>query len=218
MRKVQVLIIVQIFAVVVLGSQSVCHARKDYPWSMFLPSIINGNTPDDTCADNALIFSRYLPQGKNCDVIKDIVNNLEWQRCSVGQTWNMATKNCDGETTGYDWFSANAQVFEAGWRMPSVTELRSLVYCSTGDPILIGMDLYDTTCNGNYTRPTIISEAFPNVPYVDNGIRAHYWTSSSNNNDPGMAWVVNFYKGNVGDDGTKFSPGLSLRLVRTPAN
>lgn len=185
---------------------------------MFLPAIITGNTPSVTCADNDLIFGRYLPMGQNCDIIKDTVTNLEWQRCSVGQTWNPATKNCDGTTTGYDWYSANALAFEDGWRLPTVTELRSLVYCSTGDPILIGMDLYDTTCNGNYSRPTIVEEAFPNVPYVDNNIRAHYWSSSTNDNDPGMAWVANFYKGNVGDDGTKFSPGLSLRLVRTPAN
>lgn len=214
MRIVQILFFVQIFVVVSLFSQASSYA-KSYPWFMFLPAIITGQPAPPP---PVIIAGRYQVMGLNGEIIKDTVTNLEWQRCSVGQTWNPDTKNCDGETSGYDWYSASALVFEDGWRIPTVTELRSLVYCSTGDPILIGMDLYDTTCNGNYTRPTIIVEAFPNVPYVDNNIRAHYWSSSSNDNDPGMAWVANFYKGNVGDDGTKFSPGLSLRLVRTPAN
>lgn len=219
MRLTRCVFVALLVAVVSLVSQADCHAREAYPWSMFLPAIIQGSTPPppaDICADEDLIFGRYQPQGRNCDVIRDTVNNLEWQRCTVGQTWNPQTKRCDGTTAGYSWYQAMAMVFQDGWRMPTVTELRSLVYCSTGDPILIGMDLYDTTCNGNYARPTIISEAFPNVPYVDNSISAHYWTSSSNDNAPDMAWVVNFYKGNVGDDGTKFTPWLSIRLVRTP--
>ncbi|HBI15651.1 MAG TPA: hypothetical protein DDY20_09090 [Desulfobulbaceae bacterium] len=212
------LLVAQVIAVVSLGFHSPLYA-KAYPWFMFLPAIVNGTPPiSDTCADDDLIFDRYLPMGKNCDVIKDIVTNLEWQRCSVGQTWNPDTKRCDGAPAGYSWYSADAQSFPDGWRMPNVTELRSLVYCSTGDPILIGNDLYDATCNGEYTRPTIIVEAFPDVPWVGNSLSAHYWTSSSNDNDSGMAWVVNFYKGNVGDDGNKITPGLSIRLVRPPTN
>jgi Protein of unknown function (DUF1566) len=215
MRTTRFLLVVQLVAVASFSFQSDCHA-KEYPWAMFLPAIITGNTPSDTCADNDLIFGRYLPMGQNCDIIKDTVTNLEWQRCSVGQTWNQVAKSCDGTTAGYKWYQATALVFENGWRMPTVGELRSLVYCSTGDPILIGNDLYDVTCNGDYTRPTIVVEAFPNVPWEGNSLSAHYWTSSSNDNDPDMAWVVNFYKGNVGDDGTKFTPGLSIRLVRIP--
>ena len=216
MRAIQVLFLTQFFVVISLCSQSESFARKDYPWSMFLPSIVKGQ-PVSPPPPPVIIADRYQVMGQNGEIIKDIVNNLEWQRCSVGQTWNPATKNCDGTTTGYDWYTANAQVFENGWRMPTREEIGSLVYCSTGDPFLIG-NIYDVTCNGEYTRPTIVVEAFPNVPGEENLLPAHYWTSSSNDNDPDMAWVVNFYKGNAGDDGTKFTPGLSIRLVRTPAN
>lgn len=214
MRTTRSLFVVQLVAVAFFSFLSDCHA-KGYPWSMFLPAIITGQPAPPP---PVIIADRYQVMGQNGEIIKDIVTNLEWQRCSVGQTWNPATNNCDGTTTGYNWYQATALVFENGWRLPTVTELRSLVYCSTGDPVLIGNYIYDVTCNGEYTRPTIVVEAFPNVPGKDNLLPAHYWTSSSNDNDPGMAWVVNFYKGNVGDDGTKITPALSIRLVRTPAN
>lgn len=214
MLKTRFLFVVQLIAVSFFSFQSDCHA-KGYHWSMFLPAIINGQPAPPP---PVIIAGRYQVMGQNGEIIKDTVTNLEWQRCSVGQTWNPDTKNCDGTTAGYDWDLANAQVFEDGWRVPTVTELRSLVYCSTAVPALIGNYEYDVTCGGEYTRPTIVVEAFPNVPWEGNGLPAHYWTSSSNVNDPDMAWVVNFYKGNVGDDGTKITPGLSIRLVRTPAN
>lgn len=215
MSLIRLLFFLQIFVVVSSLSQSVCHAKDDYPWSMFLPALVTGQ-PAPPPPPPVIIADRYQVMGQNGEIIKDIVTNLEWQRCSVGQTWNPDTENCDGTTTGYSWYQATALVFENGWRMPTNVELQSLVYCSTGDPVLIGNYLYDVTCNGEYTRPTIVVEAFPNVPGEENLLPAHYWTSTSNDNDPDMAWVVNFYKGNAGDDGTKFTPGLSIRLVRTP--
>lgn len=213
MRTTRSLFVVQLVAVAFFSFQYDCHAQENYPWSMFLPAIITGQPAPPP---PVIIAGRYQVMGQNGEIIKDTVTNLEWQRCSVGQTWNPDTKNCDGTTAGYDWYSANALVFEDGWRMPTHEELQSLVYCSTGDPVLIGNYLYDVTCNGEYTRPTIVVEAFPNVPWEGNSLSAHYWTSSSNDNDPDMAWVVNFYKGNAGDDGTKITPGLSIRLVRIP--
>lgn len=215
MRKVRQLTILQFFIVIVLGGQADCHAKKAYPWSMFLPAVVNANA--DICPDEDLIADRYLPQGKNCDIIKDIVNNLEWQRCSVGQTWNSATKYCDGETASFNsWYHTNSMVLENGWRVPSVMEMRSLIYCSSSIPMLFGNNLNDTPCGGDFTLPTIYTEAFPNVPHVDNSIKGHYWTSTTNDMDSDMAWVVNFFKGKFDSDGTKIAPGLSVILVRTP--
>ena len=214
MRTTRFLFVVQLVAVAVFSFQSDGHAK--YPWSMFLPAIITGQPAPPP---PVIIAGRYQVMGLNGEIIKDTVNNLEWQRCSVGQTWNQATKNCDGETASFsNWYHATGMVLENGWRVPTVVELRSLIYCSSGIPMLFGNDLNDTPCGGDFTLPTIYTEAFPNVPYVDNSIKAHYWTSSTNDMDPGMAWVVNFFKGKFDSDGTKIAPGLSVILVRTPAN
>jgi hypothetical protein len=173
MRNIQLAFCVPVFLVCFLFSQSPCHAeKKAFPWAMFLPAITT--TSGNTCGTNVLIADRYL--ANDCGVLKDVVTNLEWQRCSVGQTWNSESKGCDGSNTPLNWYSANALVLSDGWRLPTVMELRSLVYCSSCDPASIGMPLEYTSCGGTFTRPTIVVEAFPNVPYAGNVIASHYWS------------------------------------------
>ena len=48
------------------------------------------------------------------------------------------------------------------WCLPTIEELRTLVYCSSGKP----KTWNDTgkSCKGDYQRPTIASEVFPNTP------------------------------------------------------
>jgi hypothetical protein len=168
----------------------------------------------NTSGTNEVIAERYLVLGNNGETVKDIVTNLEWQRCSVGQTWNAETKRCDGSPLPLDWYNANELVVSDGWRVPTVTELRSLVYCSSGDPVSIGMTLDYTSCGGDFTRPVIVVAAFPDVPYLYNVISSHYWSSTTSTDDPNDAWGVSFYKGSV-SDGPKGTAGLSVRLVRT---
>lgn len=191
-----------------LFSQSTCYAGHVFPWTMFLPAIISG----DMCGNNVLVADRYLVN--NCEVVKDVVTSLEWQRCSVGQTWNTDTKRCDGYNSPLNWYSANELVLNNGWRLPTITELRSLVYCSSGDPVSIGMTLDYTSCGGTFIRPVIVGEVFPDVPYVNNIISSHYWSSTTSSDDPNSAWGVSFYKGGV-DWGPKGAAGLSVRLVRS---
>jgi hypothetical protein len=208
MRIIQSAFFLPAFFVFSLFSQSPCYgAPRPFPWTMFLLSITSGNS----CGGGELIADRYLVN--NCGVAKDTVTNLEWQRCSVGQTWNAETKSCDGYNTPLNWYSANQLALNDGWRLPTVTELRSLVYCSSGDPALIGMALDKTSCGGTFTRPTIVVEAFPNVPYAGNVISSHYWSSTTSVDDPNSAWGVSFYKGSV-SPGPKDTAGLSVRLVR----
>jgi hypothetical protein len=209
MRITQSVFFLSVFFVFSLFSQSPSYATG-FPWTMFLPAIISGN--GNTCGDNVLIADRYLVN--SCEVIKDTVTGLEWQRCSVGQTWNATTQHCDGSTTSFTWYGAKDLTAAGGWRLPTITELRSLVYCSSGDPVTIGMDLDSTDCGGTFTRPTIVGAAFPNVPYLNNTIKSHYWSSTTSVDDPSYAWGVSFYKGSV-SPGPKGTPGLSARLVRT---
>jgi hypothetical protein len=205
MRIIKSVFFVSVFFIFALLSQSLCYA--DFSWSMFLPAVIKGNT----CGNDVLIAGRYLVN--NCDVVKDVVTGLEWQRCSVGQTWNAETKHCDGSTTPFNWYGAKDLTAPGGWRLPTITELRSLAYCSSGDPVTFGIVDY-SHCNGSFTRPTIVVEAFPDVPYVNNIISSHYWSSTTNVDDPSMAWGVSFYKASVSGKGPKDTNGLSARLVR----
>jgi len=72
---------------------------------------------------------RYRFLGKDQGIVEDIRTKLQWQRCSLGQTWNGAT--CAGEARKYTLDEAQ-RIAPAGWRLPTKDELASLVYCSSG--------------------------------------------------------------------------------------
>lgn len=208
MRIMQSVFFLPVFFVLSLFSQSTCHAKHVFPWPMFLPAIVSG----DTCGSDVLVADRYLVN--NCDVVKDVVTGLEWQRCSVGQTWNAETKRCDGSTSTFNWYGAQNLTKAGGFRLPTITELRTLTYCSSGDPVYFGIEQNYSHCNGTFTRPTIYVDVFPDVPYLNNIISSHYWSSTTNVEDPSMAWGVSFYKASVSGAGPKDTNGLSARLVR----
>lgn len=122
-----------------------------------------------------LIAGRYLPI-EGGSVIRDTVNNLEWQRCSVGQTWNGAAQRCDGNAAMYNWNQATQLTAAGGFRIPAISELKTLVYCSSGYPKEFGP--LDGPLPGTYTwclggdRPMILRLAFPDTPL------GQYWSGS----------------------------------------
>ncbi len=153
-------------------------------------------------------LARYLPMGANDEIIKDLVTGYEWQRCSVGQTWNANTQTCDGTAGTYSWATAVANwPATAEWRLPTIAELRTLVYCSSGTPIFIDMTADNTTCSGDFKSPAIVSWAFPNTPV------STFWSSSPYADTSNGAWGVYFYYGSVyghyGEDYAEY-----VRLVR----
>lgn len=84
--------------------------------------------------------------------VKDKAFSLTWARCSVGQTWDGSS--CTGTVSLFTHEQAiqHAQS-QAGWRLPNVKELESLV---------------DRGCE----EPMIDSVAFPGTP------RTGFWTST----------------------------------------
>lgn len=153
-----------------------------------------------------MIDSDNNPDTPNdCSVVQDIVTNLEWQRCSAGQTWNNVSQACEGIAwqryrPGY-WLTEepyNVPSFldnvPTGWRMPTASELRSLVYCSSGVPVSIGMTLDETTCSSSQI-PTISLNAFPNTPV------ARYATSRPGATAEDFWWIVHFDSGKVNSGG-----------------
>lgn len=157
------------------------------------------------------VGERYLDHGNGS--VTDVETGLHWMRCAIGQTWNGTT--CEGgaeRMTFPQTAEAIARFNQAGgiagytnWRLPTRDELRTLVYCSSGEP-----DTWNNTgeaCTGDYQRPTIQTEVFPNTPAWN------FWTSTPHPERGVQVWEVNFYLGRDGWD-RQDSGDTRVRLVR----
>ena len=160
-----------------------------------------------------LIANRYYD---NLDgTVFDKQTQLVWMRCSLGQRWD--GKTCTGEAKKYTWHDATKLTHNfagsTAWRLPTVEELDSLVYCSKGrKPSARPNGEYVKDTNGvclgdNYQRPTIDIRAFPNTPQ-----HSWYWSSSPYAYYSGNAWGVNFNNGCVYYDKNDYYG--HVRLVR----
>lgn len=122
-------------------------------------------------------------------VVRHERTTLEWQRCTLGQTWNGKDNLCDGRPTPYPWDKTKKLVagLQDGWRLPTGDELLSIVEkCHVG--------------------PAINPQVFPNTPGV------FFWSSSTDIGGIGRAWSVSFFSG------MPYRPGKTqngrIRLVR----
>lgn len=115
------------------------------------------------------INGRYLPMGDQGEIIRDLGTGLEWQRCSLGQTWNAAQQSCDGDNNGYTWENATLQTAPGGFRLPTLTELQTLIECEEKIVFTFGR----TACTGFYPTTDIDEDAFPNTSTGD------YWSSDT---------------------------------------
>jgi len=123
--------------------------------------------------------------------VQDTQAKLTWRRCAEGMRWD--GKACAGKASKFSYSaaqqhaSAQASASTQAWRLPTKTELLSLVDKSRKKPLI------DTT-------------AFPGTP------TAMFWASRPEAKDNLNAWIVNFGNGRVyGNPGSK---APYLRLVR----
>jgi len=98
------------------------------------------------------------------DTVRDVGTGLVWQRSVPDRTFDLegARTSCSQLTLGG----------ESGWRLPSMTELLTLID------------------EGAAAAPLIDATAFPNTP------SEAFWTSSDFGGAAGMAWQVYFDRGN----------------------
>lgn len=148
------------------------------------------------CALASAAHANGFVLNKAGDEVLDASNGWVWKRCSVGQTWNGTS--CTGTAQGFTFDQAQAQG-GSGWRVPTVRQLASLVYCSSGqtqrnqDP-KDGGPAIAHLCGGSFSKPTINTTVFPGT--ADSA----YWSSSPSVGNPSYyAWGVHFYNGNVND-------------------
>ncbi len=147
----------------------------------------------------------------------DTKHNLLWMRCSLGQTWTGS--DCSGEVNRFEWKEAKKQSSDfaaySDWRLPTIKELRTLIYCSNGSPDYFSMgknfkDYDDGGCEGepnkDHKSPTILQSVFPNASTV-------VWSSSPVADSANGAWMVHFLYGyDYWDSKNNY---LQVRLVRS---
>lgn len=130
-------------------------------------------------------------------MVYDQATNRVWARCHFGQDWDGST--CRGQPSADTFQSSirritqlneqNAQGGYQDWRIPTVRELESLFWCSTGltDQYTLqdgGRPLL-ANCKGAFKKPPVNSGAFPKTP--EGGY--HYWATDADRNAD-MAWAV----------------------------
>ncbi len=185
----------------------------------------------------------FVPQEGG--IVLDKKTGLQWMRCLLGQTWN--GKTCDGKArkfTSEDMQEINNYFFSGydDWRIPTVWELETLVYCHSGkirhrvsdtgawttkqlqrDAQIRKENPYDVRCVSDHeagSKTKIVEDIFPNTP---RGLIN--WTSTDYTSEALFSCVFSncFYsvdfslgiKGFGGDsDNRIFRDGVQIRLVR----
>uniref|UniRef100_UPI0005C8E309 Lcl C-terminal domain-containing protein n=1 Tax=Thiomicrospira microaerophila TaxID=406020 RepID=UPI0005C8E309 len=185
-----------------------------------------------------LIAERYIDNQDG--TVTDIKTGLMWQRFSVGQRWS--GNAVVGKAQIYNWITASNLGFHSGlrgfiivdpdehwkyatafssfndWRLPTVDELHSIVYCSSGQQLERRLDLRGNTiiqknkealdgrCKGDFNRPAIVNQVFPSTP------ETFYWTLNKKLDGSPQPWCINFSIGSVFRDA---SNSYHVRLVRS---
>ncbi|GEM_PF-4430843 len=168
----------------------------------FCPAVVILPRPDNPNDPN----TRYQVIGDG-SIVRDLETGLEWQRCIVGWYWDGSTcKDNTAISDTYTYAEAIELTATGGFRIPTIDQLKTLVYCSSGTPITIGMEADYTDCSGTYDKPTIVAWAFPNMP------SSWFWSGSPNASYAGYAWNVNFYDG-IANNNNRLNDG-HVRLVR----
>ncbi len=158
----------------------------------------HGQIPNDTCENGSVPPTTPSEDFALMDdgaVVRHKTTGVEWQRCSVGQTWNGDTCDDDDGVVRVPWFTALGIAEDAGddWRLPNVNELRSIV----------------EECQSS--APLINREVFPNTPVTT---RSTFWSASpqiGTSTNYGV-WYVNFVNASVSP--ASGSAWHQVRLVR----
>jgi hypothetical protein len=124
--------------------------------------------------------------------VLDLIQNVEWLRCSLGQVWDGET--CQGEVMKLNHdeiaqaiLQANEQLGGA-WRLPTSGELKNIV-CKSCNPPKIDLQIFPAT------------SAEP------------YWTGEANPHRKPNIYSINFYTGHKYGNFFPYQR-LAVRLVR----
>lgn len=157
-------------------------------------------------SDNPHYQGRYQELGDEKQYIRDRVTGLEWQRCPVTEVWDPVERACIGETPRMDWRTALNLQADAGFRLPTLLELNTLVFCSdqADQPWLERPSMQ--ACQLERESFTQVSKFFPETLHEN-----WFWTASPTQS-PDRAYYINFASGATGHEPQTST--LNVRLVR----
>ncbi len=188
------------------------------PVSTAKSPVLNITNGDISSKSQQQHIGKYIVYADN--TVKDTKTGLIWKRCAEG----LSGADCTiGKAKKYTFNNAVKKfknVYYAdilGWRMPTIKELNTLVYCSNGIKPEYKKDGYGSTKNCHdgwwaYQKPTINQAVFPNTTHRETNHDPNdaYWSSSPH--DYQQAWLVGF---RFGDDAfDNWSSKYFVRLVR----
>jgi hypothetical protein len=150
---------------------------------------------------------------------------LIWMRCQIGQSYEKG--QCVGEAKKMDQRDAANEIkrinFTNGfagskdWRLPSVEELQTLVFCEHGMTgrerawkmsATLSKNLPDACRGENYLRPTIDPIVFPNAA------KDWVWTATPDFERVVNMWAINFSTGSPSPIG-RANNQTTARAVRS---
>lgn len=145
---------------------------------------------------NEVVFSPFSVSGEPVVIDKEL--KLMWMKCSLGSPWNGV--RCLGEPDHFSSTDAKgvAKGFKyaghSNWRLPTIDELNSLIFCPSGREPNTGR------CLAPYSWPTIDQTKFPDTP------DGFYITSNNQ--------VIDFHLGTTNSTFDGSNHRAYVRLVR----
>ena len=155
--------------------------------------------------------------------VLDKLTGLQWKKCVEGWSGDDCSFVSYASENGYkadDYASKSNFAGYTDWRIPTLNELNTLVYCSSNNrrPIEHNENYFiddfhrkDGKCESNYESPTINPQVFPNQK------SAGIWASKSNAR-PRWRYAINFNDGSVDMLVNASAIALRIRLVRGKFN
>lgn len=158
------------------------------------------------------LAGRYELSSELPGTVRDVVTNISWQRCYVGQSWDAGSNSCSGSVLMAEADDIAAYSPAPGWRLPTLEELQSLVLCSSGvrgsdgDPLdALGQ------CLGDFESPTLFTQVFP-------GGALTVWSASDRPLVESLPqrYVIDFNNGQISYQSLSGTTAHAIRLVKMP--